>query len=70
VRLPKEFRLPGKDVRVRRLGRGIRLEPIEISAADIRTIFARLARYHNIPFLADGRRQPPMPPPGDVSFDE
>ncbi len=28
VRLPKEFRLPGKEVRIRRLGRGVLLEPI------------------------------------------
>ena len=29
VRLPKEFRLPGKRVAVRRLGDGILLEPIK-----------------------------------------
>jgi antitoxin VapB len=29
VRLPKEFRLPGTEVRVRRLGRGVLLEPME-----------------------------------------
>jgi antitoxin VapB len=28
VRLPKEFRLPGKEVRVRRFGRGVLLEPL------------------------------------------
>ncbi|MCB1758101.1 MAG: AbrB/MazE/SpoVT family DNA-binding domain-containing protein, partial [Gammaproteobacteria bacterium] len=27
VRLPKEFRLPGKEVRVSRLGQGVLLEP-------------------------------------------
>jgi antitoxin VapB len=70
VRLPKEFRLPGKEVRVRHVGRGVLLEPIETSAADVREIFARLARYHDIPFMEDGRQQPPMPPPDDVSFDE
>jgi antitoxin VapB len=70
VRLPMEFRLPGKEVRVRRVGRGVLLEPMETSAADIRAIFARLARYHDIPFMPDGRQQPPMPPPDDVSFDE
>jgi antitoxin VapB len=70
VRLPKEFRLPGKEVRVRRVGRGVLLEPIATSAADIRAVFARLARYHDIPFMEDGRQQPPMPPPDDVSFDE
>ena len=29
VRLPKEFRLPGKEVRVRRVGNAVLLEPIE-----------------------------------------
>ena len=29
VRLPKEFRLPGKEVRVRRIGRSVLLEPME-----------------------------------------
>jgi antitoxin VapB len=29
VRLPKEFRLPGKEVSVRRLGDGILLEPVK-----------------------------------------
>ena len=28
VRLPKEFRMPGTEVRVRRVGRGVLLEPI------------------------------------------
>ena len=29
VRLPKEFRLPGTEVSVRKVGNGILLEPIE-----------------------------------------
>jgi antitoxin VapB len=29
VRLPKEFRLPGKEVKVSRVGRGVLLEPVE-----------------------------------------
>lgn len=32
VRLPKEFRFEGDEVRVRRLGRGIVLEPVAPSA--------------------------------------
>jgi antitoxin VapB len=67
VRLPKEFRLPGKEVRVRRVGRGILLEPIE---TDIHAWFERLDAYRDIPFMPEGRQQPPMPPPDDVSFDE
>ncbi len=32
VRLPKEFRLPGKEVSIRRAGDGILLEPIKEAA--------------------------------------
>jgi len=71
VRLPKEFRLPGKEVRVRRLGRGVLLEPIERDIKDIKAIFAELDRLGAADFLPEGRpEQPPMPPPDDVSFDE
>jgi antitoxin VapB len=70
VRLPKEFRLPGKEVRVRRVGRGVLLEPIETSAEEIREIFAELARYHDIPFMEEGRNQPPVLPSDDISFDQ
>lgn len=66
VRLPKEFRLPGKEVRVRRLGNGILLEPMEF---DVDAWFARLDKYRHIPFMEDGREQPPMPPPRKI-FDE
>jgi antitoxin VapB len=70
VRLPKEFRLPGTEVRVRRVGRGVLLEPMERDASDIRAIFAALDRYRGIPFMEDGHRQPAMPPADEVSFDE
>jgi len=50
MRLPKEFRLPGKEVRVRRLGCGVLLEPMEQGAEDIRAIFAELAKYRHVPF--------------------
>lgn len=70
VRLPKEFRLPGKEVRVRRLGRGVLLEPMQRSAEDIKAVFAEIRRLGGDDFLPDGRpEQPPMPAPGDVSFD-
>ena len=32
VRLPKEFRLPGKEVSIRRLGTGVLIEPIRETA--------------------------------------
>lgn len=62
VRLPKEFRLEGREVRVRRQGRAVVLEPIE---ADMGTWFARLDT-HGEPFMEEGRGQPPMPTLRDV----
>lgn len=71
VRLPKEFRLPGKEVRVRHFGRGVLLEPMERDVEDIEAIFAELDRLGARDFLPEGRpEQPPMPPGDDVSFDE
>ena len=58
VRLPKAFRLPGDRVRVRRTERGILLEPL---VTDLDTWFAELDRFADVPFMDDGRRQPPMP---------
>jgi antitoxin VapB len=66
VRLPKEFRLPGKEVRVRRVGRGVLLEPLEF---DVDAWLAKLAEYRDIPFMTEGREQPPMPPPRKI-FEE
>jgi len=65
VRLPKAFRLPGTEVRVRRFGRGVLLEPMEFDAD---AWFAALARYHDIPFMEEGREQPAMPE-DDVALD-
>lgn len=70
VRLPKEFRLPGEEVRVRRVGRGVLLEPLERSVEDIQAIFAEIDRLGGRDFLPEGRpEQPPMPPADDVSLD-
>jgi antitoxin VapB len=70
VRLPKDFRLPGNEVRVRRLGRGVLLEPMERSVEDIKAIFAEIDRLGGDGFLPEGRpEQPPIPPARDVSFD-
>lgn len=70
VRLPKEFRLPGDEVRVRRVGRGVLLEPLERSIEDIRAIFDEIDRLGGRDFLPEGRpEQPPMPPADDVSLD-
>jgi antitoxin VapB len=64
VRLPKEFRLPGREVRVRRLGRGVLLEPLERDCETVNAIFDEIDRLGSADFLAEGRsEQPPMPPP-------
>lgn len=69
VRLPKAFRLPGTEVRVRRLGRGVLLEPMEFDLKDIEAIFAEIDRLGGADFLPEGRpAQPPMPD-DDISFD-
>lgn len=70
VRLPKEFRLSGKQVRVRRFGRGVLLEPLERDLETMQAIFAEIDRRGGADFLPEGRpEQPPMPPDEDVSFD-
>jgi len=66
VRLPKEFRLPGTEVRVRRMGNGVLLEPVNFDVVAWR---AELDRYMAVPFMEEGREQPPMPDDNDVSFD-
>jgi antitoxin VapB len=63
VRLPLAFRLPGDRVRVRRVEAGILLEPM---ATDIDAWFAELDRFADVPFMEDGRRQPPMPESVDL----
>ena len=63
VRLPMTFRLPGVQVRVRRVKTGILLEPI---VTDIDTWFAELDRFADVPFMEEGRQQPPLPETKDL----
>jgi antitoxin VapB len=60
VRLPKEFRMPGAEVSVRRVGRGVLLEPIDVPF-DVKAWFDKLDEYLDEPFMREGRQQPPMP---------
>jgi antitoxin VapB len=55
VRLPKQFRLPGREVRLRRVGSGLLLEPIE---TDARVWLADLQAHVGGDF--PDRDQPPM----------
>jgi antitoxin VapB len=56
VRLPRQFRFPGTQVRVSRHGRGVLIEPV---VSDVDEWFAELDRYADEPFMADGRHEPP-----------
>jgi len=58
VRLPREFRFEGEEVRVRKVGEGVLLEPI---ISDTATWFAELDRLNAEPFLKTGRKQPKTP---------
>lgn len=63
VRLPLAFQLPGDRVRVRRVEGGILLEPI---VTDLDEWFRKLDHFAEVPFMEDGRRQPPVPAPEDL----
>jgi antitoxin VapB len=58
VRLPRELRFEGDRVRVRRVGRGVLVEPM---FTNVSAWFAELDRLGSQPFMADGRRQPVTP---------
>jgi antitoxin VapB len=69
VRLPKEFRLPGTEVRVRRVGRGVLLEPGGRDSRDVEAIFAELDRLGGAGVLTEGRPQQPASPGQRVLLD-
>ncbi len=58
VRLPRAFRFEGREVRVRRFGLGVLLEPARIDAD---AWFGALDRFDE-PFMPDGRSQPAAKP--------
>jgi len=69
VRLPKEFRLPGKEVQVRRVGRGVLLEPMG-EPFDLAAWWAKIDE-HGADFLPEGRpEQPAMPVDERKYFDD
>ncbi len=58
VRLPREFRFEGEEVRIRRVAQGVLLEPL---VADTAKWFEELDRFNSEPFMPHGRRQPVTP---------
>ena len=71
VRLPKEFRFEGKEVRVRREGDKVILEPMEKTAFDVESWWARLDAMGAADFLPDGLPDdPPVEPDPRKFFDE
>jgi antitoxin VapB len=57
VRLPKEFRFEGTEVRVSKVGDKVILEPAVKKPFDVAAWRAGLAKYRDIPFMEDGRDQ-------------
>ena len=54
VRLPREFRFEGDEVRIRRAGKGVLLEPL---IRDVDAWLAELDRLRPEQFMKGGRRQ-------------
>jgi antitoxin VapB len=70
VRLPKEFRLPGKEVRVRRVGNAVLLEPIEDKKPfDAEAFWARIDALGAGELDIEVPDDPP-PPPDERKFVE
>ncbi len=69
VRLPKEFRISGKEVRISRLGHKLVLEPIENPKFDVATWRAKLRAQGASDFLPEGRPDQPPMPSDEPSFD-
>ena len=63
VRLPKEFRFEGNEVRIRRMGGGVLIEPIR---TDLQAWLRAIDELRGEPFMPEGRGQPEMPPPRDT----
>jgi antitoxin VapB len=56
VRLPKEFRFEGTEVRVTRVGNKVILEPMDGGTMP----WALIDQTGDVPFMPDGREQPEM----------
>jgi antitoxin VapB len=70
VRLPKEFRLPGREARVSRVGDKVILEPLERAPFDVEAWRAELAAAGAGDFLPEGLRDDgPISREDEISFD-
>ena len=70
VRLPKEFRLPGKEVRVSRVGDKVILEPMEKAQFDVEAWRAELVVAGARVFLPEGLPEhEPASGDDDILFD-
>jgi antitoxin VapB len=70
VRLPKEFRFAGSEVRVSRMGDKVILEPMEKKPFDVEAWRARLDALGAADFLPEGLPDdPPIEPDDTISFD-
>jgi antitoxin VapB len=71
VRLPKEFRFQGSEVRLSKVGDKVILEPIKKQPFDAEAWFARLDELGGQNFMPDGvPEDPPVQPDRRVFFDE
>jgi antitoxin VapB len=68
VRLPKEFRFAGSEVRVTKIGDKVILEPLEPPSFDVAAWLARLAAYRDTPF-PEAPEDPPLASDDTLSFD-
>ena len=59
VRLPREFRFEGTQVRVRQVAGGVLLEPL---ISETPQWYAELDRLNSGSFMRNGRNQPPPTP--------
>lgn len=70
VRLPKEFRFEGTEVRVSKVGDKVILEPLEKPPFDVKAWRAKLDALGAADFLPDGLPdEAPLEPDDTISFD-
>ncbi len=69
VRLPKEFRFEGTEVRVSRVGDKVILEPMETPPFDVDALWAKLDAMGARDFLPDGLPDDPPVEPENFDFD-